>query len=75
MTNDKGEPWASVYGLDIDGTYLGPLRMWLFEEEDITASQTYILRGMRVVVETSPVQMANVQSSVLRGPLRRMSRT
>ena len=37
----------------MDGTYLGPLRMWRFEEEDITAGQTYILRGMRVAVESS----------------------
>ena len=29
------------------------LRMWRFEEEDITAGQTYILHGMRAAVETS----------------------
>ena len=55
MTNNTGEPYLSIYGTDMDGTTMGPIRLWRWTTEDggMELSGTYVLRGLRVVKETS----------------------
>ena len=41
-----------VYGSDMEGKPVGPLRLWRFEEGDMHPRATYIFRGLKVVAET-----------------------
>ena len=47
-----GEAYLKVQGWDMDGQATWPLFLWRFDAEDILTGSTYILRGMKVVIET-----------------------
>ena len=51
-TSDKGEPYLVLYGRDMSGQPIGPLRLWRHQEGDVEAFSTYIIRGLKVVTET-----------------------
>ena len=35
----------------MEGTPVGPLRLWRFNEDDVVQGNTYIIRGLKVVPE------------------------
>ena len=39
-------------GIDMGGTPTGVLRLWRFDESDMRAGGTYILRGLKVTLAT-----------------------
>ena len=41
-----------VNGIDMDGAATGPLRLWRYASDDMTAGNIYILRGLKVVAKT-----------------------
>ena len=50
-TKDDGESYLIVYGVDMDGATVGPLRMWRFCENNAHAQNIYIVRGLKVVAD------------------------
>ena len=46
------EPYLCISGSDMDGVNVRPLFMWLFKEGEIVTQRIYILRAMRVCLET-----------------------
>jgi len=48
-TADKGDVYLVVHGVDVEGAMVANLRLWRFDNNDIMASSTYILRGLKVV--------------------------
>ena len=51
-TEGTEDPYAVVYGTDMDGSATGALRLWRFEEGDVQQGSIYIIRGLKVVTET-----------------------
>ena len=53
-TIDKQETYLSVRGVDMDGQFFGPIRLWRWTEHDAHMRQdgVYIIRGLKVVKET-----------------------
>ena len=54
-TNNTGEPFLCIYGVDMDGTTMGPIRLWRWTaaEGGMQTGSTVVLRGLRVVAETN----------------------
>ena len=54
-TSNTGEPYLCIYGLDMHGITVGPIRLWRWTAADggMQIGSTYVLRGLRVVKETS----------------------
>ena len=54
-TQNTGEPYLCIYGMDMDTITVGPIRLWRWTAADcgMQLGNTYILRGLRVVKETS----------------------
>ena len=50
-TEATGDPYALVYGKDMDGVAT-TLRLWRFEEGDVQQGLIYIARGLKVVSDT-----------------------
>ena len=50
-TEATGDPYALVYGKDMDGVAT-TLRLWRFEEGDVQQGLIYIVRGLKVVADT-----------------------
>ena len=50
-----GEPYLTIYGLDMDGVAVGPLRLWRWTqaESGIAIGSVYIIRGLEVAKETT----------------------
>ena len=48
-TSTSNEPYMQVWGKDMEGAAVGPLRFWRHTEEEIEERITYIFRGMKVV--------------------------
>ena len=51
-TETTEDPYAVVYGKDMEGSATGALRLWRFEEEDVQQGSIYIIRGLKVVTDT-----------------------
>jgi hypothetical protein len=51
-TQATQEPYMQVSGKDLDGTLVGPLRLWRRTESDIESGSTYVLRGLKVAPAT-----------------------
>ena len=49
-TSTSGEPYLEVHGTDIDGVTVASLRLWRYAEGDLTERNTYIIRGLKVMV-------------------------
>ena len=64
-TSDKGEPYLVIHGRDMSGQHIGPLRLWSHQEGDVKEYSTYIIRGLKVVIET--VWSADLNKYVPRG--------
>ena len=47
-TKQSGNPYLEVYGVDMNKSAVGPLRLWDHEEGDLAEGNTYILRGLKV---------------------------
>ena len=47
-----GDPYAVVYGLDMDRMPMNALYLWRFEEGDVEQGHIYIARGLKVVPDT-----------------------
>ena len=45
-----------VYGIDIDGHNIGPIRLWGFGHQDMEARVIYIIRGLKVVIEPDKIE-------------------
>ena len=43
------EPFLVIRGVDMDGSDVGPLRVWQRNEGDISAGCSYVVRGLKVV--------------------------
>ena len=54
-TNNTNEPFLCIYGMDMDTITVGPIRLWRWTVADcgMQLGNTYVLRGLRVVKETS----------------------
>ena len=50
-TQTKQETYLQVSGIDMDGALVNYLRLWRFEDGDIKAGCTYLIRGLRVSFE------------------------
>ena len=50
-TEGTGDPYALVYGRDMDGVTTGAMRFWRFEEGDVQQGSIYIARGLKVVAD------------------------
>ena len=48
----KGHVEQLVDGVDMHGKFIMPLRLWRYEDEDIVAWHTNIVRGPKAVAET-----------------------
>ena len=48
----NGENFLQIHGVDMDGHHIGPLRLWRFGRHDMEARATYIIRGLKVVLES-----------------------
>ena len=46
-----GSVYLQVYGVDMDGVTVGPLRLWNHEEGDVQVQSICILRGLKVAPE------------------------
>ncbi|MDA8609297.1 hypothetical protein N9L19_00165 [bacterium] len=53
LTNDPGYPNLVVYGTDMEGEPVGPLRQWRYEEHGMRKRPTHITQGLNVVRETT----------------------
>jgi hypothetical protein len=53
-TSNTSEPFLCIYGTDMDGITVGPIRLWRWTAADcgMQIGGTYVLRGLRVVKET-----------------------
>ena len=51
-TNGKGEPFLVAYGSGVDEKPVGPLRLWRFEQRDMSTRAIYVITGLKVVAET-----------------------
>ena len=51
-TQNSQEPYMQVFGRDMDGVQVGPLRFWGFTEGEVEIGGTYVFRGLKVVPET-----------------------
>ena len=47
-----GESYLSFYGRDMNGVLVGPLRLWRFNETDAHVNNIYIIRGLKVILDT-----------------------
>jgi len=47
-----GDSFLEVYGIDIDGHDMGPIRLRRFGHQDVEARVVYIIRGLKVVMES-----------------------
>jgi len=54
-TSNTGEPFLCIYGMDMHTITVGPIRLWRWTLADsgMQIGGTYVLRGLRVVKETS----------------------
>ena len=52
-TQTTEEEFLTVHGVDMDNLSIGTLRLWRFVKGDIVQSKHYIIRGLKVVKETS----------------------
>ena len=50
-TDGNSEPYALVYGRDMEGATTKPMRFWRFEEGDVQQGSIYIARGLKVVAD------------------------
>ena len=50
-TSNTAEPYLILNGVDMEGTPVGPLRLWRFNEDDVVQGNTCIIRGLKVVPE------------------------
>ena len=53
-TSNTSEPFLCIYGIDMDGITVGPIRLWRWTAADcgMQVGSTCVLRGLRVVKET-----------------------
>ena len=51
-TNNSGEPYLEVFGIDMNKSSVGPLRLWMHQEGDLVEGHTYILCGLKAAYET-----------------------
>ena len=49
---EGNEPYLSICARDVDGALINNLRLWRFLEDDVSAGKCYIVRGLKVVLET-----------------------
>ena len=60
-----GDSFLQVYGIDIDGHNIGPIRLWRFGQQDMEARVVYIVRGLKVVMES---YWCNTQLKYIQSP-------
>ena len=53
-TSNTSEPFLCIYGIDMDGITVGPIRLWRWTAADcgMQVGSTCVLRGLRVVKES-----------------------
>ena len=51
-TANSGEPYLEVHGVDMERAHSGPIRLWQHDQTDMEQGKVYIIRGLRVAVET-----------------------
>ena len=53
-TSNTAEPFLCIYGIDMDGITVGPIRLWRWTAADcgMQVGSTCVLRGLRVVKES-----------------------
>ena len=49
-TNNSGDPYLEVHGTDIEGAMVASLRLWRYANGDLTEGNTYIIRGLKVML-------------------------
>jgi hypothetical protein len=53
-TSTTSEAFLTIYGIDMNGITVGPIRLWRWTAADcgMQIGGTYVIRGLRVVKET-----------------------
>ena len=49
---EKGEVYLELHGQDMERQSVSYLRLWRFEEEDVQSGRVYVVRGLKVKMET-----------------------
>jgi len=52
VSDYTGDSYLVVHGIDMDGSMVGPLRLFRFDSDDMDFGRVYIVRGLKVVVDT-----------------------
>ena len=61
-----GDSFLEVFGIDIDGHNIGPIRLWRFGHQDVEARVIYIIRGLKVVIEPGKTEYIRSRGRVYR---------